>query len=63
MTGKATALVTDDGPITCYSNGTPQFVAIDLQGMLNAPRLSGTHTVDPGYDLLGNQVVSFIATH
>jgi len=63
-TGKATGIVTDYGPVTCYANGTPQYVAlVDLQGMLNAPRLSGTHTVDPSYDLVGNHVVTFVATH
>src|SRR5579871_2921876 len=63
-TGKPTGVLTDYGPVTCYANGAPQYVAlIDLQGMLNAPRLSGTHTVDPSYDLVGNHVVTFVATH
>jgi len=64
VTGKATAVLTDYGPTTCYSGGTPQYVALlDLQGLLNAPRVSGTHTVDPSYDLVGNNVVKFVATH
>jgi hypothetical protein len=33
---------------------------VDLDALLNAPRLSGTHTVDPAYDLLGNNVVIFV---
>jgi hypothetical protein len=64
LTGKAMALVEDYGPVTCYNNGTPQYVAlIDLQALLNAPRISGSHNVDPSYDLLGNQVVTFVAAH
>ena len=47
-----------------HFGGTPQYVAlIDLQAMLNAPRVSGTHNVDSSYDLIGNQVVTFVATH
>ena len=62
VSGKATGLVLDYGPVTCYANGVPQYVAlIDLQGMLNAPRVAGTHNVDPGYDLVGNGVVTFVA--
>ena len=62
--GKANVgLITDYGPVTCYSGGTPQYVAlVDLQGMLNAPR-TGAHTVDPSYDLVGNGVVTFVAAH
>jgi hypothetical protein len=42
-TGKAIGLMTDYAPTFC---GTPAFIAvIDLQGLLNAPRISGTHTV------------------
>ena len=64
VSGKATGLVTDYSAVACYSNGTPQYVAlIDLQGMLNAPRVSGTHTVSPSYDLVGNGVVNFVATN
>ena len=42
----------------------PTFLGvIDLQGLLNAPRLAGTHTVDPTYDLITNGVVTYVATH
>ena len=62
-TGKALGLVTDYGLTNCYSGGTPQYVAlIDLQGLLNAPRLPGVHTVDPSYDLVANGIVTFVAT-
>ena len=61
--GKALGLITDYGPVTCYSGGTPQYVAlIDLQGLLNAPR-TGPHTVDPSYDLVANGIVTFVAAH
>lgn len=64
VSGKATGLVADYGAVACYSNGTPQYVAlVDLQGMLNAPRVSGTHTVSPSYDLVGNGVVTFVAAN
>jgi hypothetical protein len=63
-TGKATGLLTDYGPVTCYSGGTPQFVAlIDIHKLLDAPRLSDGYTVDPSYDLIGNNIVTYIATH
>jgi hypothetical protein len=40
----------------------PTFMAvIDLNKLLAAPRLSGTHTVDPSYDLILNGVVSYVA--
>jgi hypothetical protein len=35
---------------------------IDLQGLLNAPRVAGTHTVDPTYDLIVNGVLYYVAT-
>jgi hypothetical protein len=42
----------------------PTYLAIiDLQALLNAPRTTGTHTVDPTYDLIANGVVTYIATH
>jgi hypothetical protein len=42
----------------------PTYLAIiDLQALLNAPRTTGTHTVDPTYDLVANGVVTYIATH
>lgn len=41
----------------------PTYLAvIDLQGLLNAPRVLGTHTVDPTYDLILNGIVSYVAT-
>jgi len=44
--GVAKGLVTDYGATPCYAGGTPVWIAvIDLQGLLNAPRLPGTHTV------------------
>ncbi len=45
-TGKAIGLVTDYGATPCYDYGTPAYVGvIDLQGLLSAPRVPGTHTV------------------
>ena len=42
----------------------PTYLAvIDLQALLNAPRTTGTHTVDPTYDLLANGVVRYVSTH
>jgi hypothetical protein len=42
-------------------NADSTYIAVvDLDALLNAPRLSGTHTVDPAYDLLGNNVVIFV---
>jgi hypothetical protein len=42
----------------------PTFLAvIDLDMLQSAPRLSGTHTVDPSYDLILNGVVKYVATH
>ena len=41
----------------------PTFLGvIDLQGLLSAPRLAGTHTVDPTYDLILNGVVKYVPT-
>jgi hypothetical protein len=34
---------------------------IDLQALLSAPRVAGTHTVDPSYNLLTSGVVTYIA--
>ena len=45
-TGKAIGLVTDYGATPCYYDGIPAWVGvIDLQGVLSAPRVPGTHTV------------------
>lgn len=44
------------------SSGSPSFLAIvDLQALLSAPRVSGTHTVDPTFDLILNGVVTYVA--
>jgi RHS repeat-associated protein len=41
--------------------GAPTFVAlVDLQGILDAPRLSGTHNLDPSYDMVAHGVLKFI---
>lgn len=54
--GKAYAVMANG-----YS-GPPTYLAvIDLQALLSAPRTTGTHTVDPTYDLIANHVVSYIA--
>jgi hypothetical protein len=47
-TGNAMGLVTDYGANACFASttATPAWIAvIDLQGLLSAPRLAGTHTV------------------
>ncbi len=36
---------------------------IDLAALLAAPRVSGSNTVDPSYDLLAHGVVRYVATH
>ncbi len=42
----------------------PNYVAvIDLQALLAAPRTTGTHTVDPTYDLIAHGVVRYVSTH
>jgi hypothetical protein len=54
--GKAYGLMADSSP--------PKWlVVIDLQALLNAPRTSGTHFVDPSYNLLTNGVVTYVSTH
>ena len=64
VSGKATGLVTDNGAVACYNFGAPQYVAlIDLQGLLAAPRVSGTHNVDPSYNLAAHNLVTFVPTH
>ena len=52
------------------ANFPPTSVAvIDLQALITAPRTSCTgdgcvsHTVDPSYDLVGNNVVRFVSTN
>jgi hypothetical protein len=51
--------------VLANSDGVPPtFLAvIDLQALLNAPRLAGTHTVNPAFDLIANGVVTYVATH
>jgi len=47
-TGNAMGLVTDYGANACFASATatPAWIGvIDLQGLLSAPRLAGTHTV------------------
>ena len=56
-TGKAIGIIAN-GP-----GSPPTYLAvIDLQGLMSAPRLGGTHTVDPTYDLILNGVVKYVAT-
>jgi RHS repeat-associated protein len=44
------------------ASGVPTFVAVlDLQAILGLPRVSGSHNVDPTYDLVAHGVVRFIA--
>lgn len=41
----------------------PDYVAVvDLAALLAAPRSSGTHSVDPSYDLVANGVVTYYST-
>ena len=45
-------------------NGPPTYLAvIDMAALLKAPRITGTHNVDPGYNLISNGVVRYVATH
>jgi hypothetical protein len=45
-------------------NGLPTYLAvIDLAALLSAPRVTGAHNVDPGYNLISNGVVRYVATH
>ena len=46
-----------------FSIPSTYLAVIDLQALLSAPRTTGTHTVDPNYDLLANGVVRYVATH
>jgi hypothetical protein len=63
-TQQPTGVLLDYGPTTCYNGGTPQYVAlVDPHGLLDAPRLDGTNTVDPSYDLVANGIVTFVPTH
>lgn len=64
-------------PMAIFANSAPPtwLAVIDLQGLLDAPRVAGvfpgglggpcpgcTHTVDPSYDLVANNVVRYVAT-
>lgn len=41
----------------------PTYLAIvDMQALMNAPRVAGSHNIDPTYDLLVTGVVKYIAT-
>jgi hypothetical protein len=54
--GKAYAVLANIPP--------PTYLAVvDIQAMLNAPRLPGTHYVDPAYDMIANKVIRYVATH
>lgn len=56
-TGRAMGLVANSA-----NNGPPSWVAaIDLQSILNAPRVPGTHNVDPTWDLAANGALTFNA--
>jgi hypothetical protein len=44
-----------------YETSPTYLALIDLQALLSAPRLAGTHTVDPSYNLLTNNVVIYVA--
>jgi hypothetical protein len=61
-TGKAMGVVADYSFTSCNSGGSPQYLGlIDLQGVLNAPRTAGTHTVSPSYSLISSGVVTFVS--
>lgn len=64
-------------PMAIFANTSPPtwLAVIDLQGLLDAPRMAGvlpnnlgipcptcTHTVDPSYDLLAKSVVRYVGT-
>jgi hypothetical protein len=60
-TGSAMGLVTDYGATPCYASmtATPVWIGvIDLQGLLAAPRVAGTHTV---INPLPTGVVTFVS--
>jgi RHS repeat-associated protein len=57
-TGRAMAVVSNS---TFNYQLQPTFLArIDLQALLDAPRLAGSHNIDPSYSLVANGVVTFI---
>src|SRR5262249_20601570 len=75
-TGSFWAMGLDPHTVTAYespsshkalalmSNQARTFLAIvDLQALLAAPRVAGTHTVDPSVDLVATGVVSFVSIH
>ena len=48
--------------ILALSNVGRTFLAlVDMQALLGAPRIPGTHTVDPTFDLVGSGIVTFVA--
>ena len=48
--------------ILAISNLTRTYLAlVDMQALLGAPRTPGTHTVDPGVDLVSSGIVTFVA--
>ena len=68
----------DPHPVTAYVSPTSKrafaligdghiprgFIAVvDLQGLLSAPRMVGSHTVDPAFDLIKSGVVRYVSVH
>lgn len=52
------------GVIADWATGTPSYLAvIDLQKLMAAPRVAGTHTLDPSYNMLSNGALRYVATH
>ncbi len=57
-TGKAYGVIAD------WATGQPSFVAvIDLAALMSAPRVAGSNSIDPTFDLLGSGAVRYVATH
>ena len=58
LTGRAMGLITNG--VYPLGDGSPSVLGlIDLQAILDAPRLSGSNDLDPSYDLVAHGVVSF----
>lgn len=50
------------GVMANFNGSVPTYLAVvDLKALLSAPRLTGTHTVDPTYNLITNGVLVYIA--
>jgi hypothetical protein len=54
--GKAYALLANI-PVATW------LAVVDLQGLLTAPRIPGTHSVEPSFNLVGNGIVRYVSTH